>query len=112
MIEFPEIESGQLADLFKPVHEGIAMHEELAGGFGYVQVVFEEALDRHESLAVEGIADVPLLRGSSGAPPLFSSAVRSGAGGSAVQDRSAFRAAALSFRSGSSKEDPSVPGAC
>ena len=55
MVKFAQIETGELADLFKTVYERIPVYEELPGGLGDVQIVFEEALDGHERFAVEGI---------------------------------------------------------
>ena len=55
MVEFTQVETGELADLFKTVHESISVYEEFSGGFGNVEVVFEEALDGHEGFAVERI---------------------------------------------------------
>ena len=55
MVEFAQIQTGELADLFQTVNQSISVNEELSGGFGHVQVVLEEALDGHESFAVQRI---------------------------------------------------------
>ena len=53
MLEFTQIKTGQLADLLQTVDQRIAVNEELAGGFGHIQIVLEEALNGHERFAVK-----------------------------------------------------------
>ena len=55
VVEFTEVETGELADLFQTVHERISVYEELSGSFGNIEVVFKEALNGHERFAVERI---------------------------------------------------------
>ena len=55
MVEFAEVETGELADLFETVYERVSVYEQLSGSLGDVEVVFEEALNGHESFAVERI---------------------------------------------------------
>ena len=53
MLEFAQIETGQLADLLEAVYERVSVNEQLARCLGNVQVVFKEALDCHQRLAVK-----------------------------------------------------------
>ena len=53
IFEFTQIESGDFFDLFQTVNERIAVNEELAGGFGNVEVVLKELLNRKERFMVE-----------------------------------------------------------
>ena len=39
VIEFPQIQAGELLDLFQTVNQGVTVDEQLPGGFGYVQIV-------------------------------------------------------------------------
>ncbi len=55
MVEFPQVQPGQLANLFQPIHQGVSVHEQLPGGFGHVQVVLEEALNGHEGFSVQRV---------------------------------------------------------
>ena len=55
VVEFPQIQTGELADLFQTVYQGVSVYEQLPGSFGYVQVVFEETLDGHEGFSVQSV---------------------------------------------------------
>ena len=39
MLEFAQIQAGQLADLFQTVYERVSVYEQLSGGFGLIEVV-------------------------------------------------------------------------
>ena len=59
IVELTQIESGEFFDLFQSVNQRIAVHEKLAGGFGYVQIVLEETLNRKQRFLIktfDGIA--------------------------------------------------------
>ena len=47
MLKFSEVKSCKLADFFQTVNKSISMYKQLSGGFGYVQIVFKEALNGH-----------------------------------------------------------------
>ena len=53
MLKLTKIETCDLSDLLKSVYECISMYEELSRRLGDVEVVLKEALNCHESLAVE-----------------------------------------------------------
>ena len=53
VLKLTQIKAGQLSDLFQSVYQGVSMYEQLSGGLGYVEVVFKEALNGHQRLAVE-----------------------------------------------------------
>ena len=53
MVEFAQIETGELLDLFQTIDEGISVNKQLAGSLGDIQVVLKELLDGEESLLVE-----------------------------------------------------------
>ena len=55
MVKFPQVEAGQLFDLFQPVDKGVAVNEQFSGGFRHVQVILKELMDGEESLVVERI---------------------------------------------------------
>ena len=50
VIELTQIQTGQLFDLLKAVHQRIAVYEQLARRLGHVQVVLEELLNREQRL--------------------------------------------------------------
>ena len=60
VVEFPQVQPGELFDLLQPVDQGIAVHEQAAAGLGHVQVVFKEALDGEQGLLVQAL-DAALL---------------------------------------------------
>ena len=45
VVELTQIQTGELLDLLQAVHQGVPVDKELPGGFGNVQVVFEELVD-------------------------------------------------------------------
>ena len=53
MVEFTQIEAGELFDLLQPVNERVAVYEQLSARFGNVQVVVEKGLNGHQRFAVE-----------------------------------------------------------
>ena len=53
MLEFAQIETCKLLDLFETVNEGITVHEKLSRGFRNVQVVIEKCVNGLESFSVE-----------------------------------------------------------
>ena len=44
MLKLTQVKPGQLADLFQTVNKRVSVNKQLAGRFGNVEVVFEEAL--------------------------------------------------------------------
>ena len=58
MVKLPQIQTGQLLDLLQPVHQGVAVDEQLTGSFGNVQVVLEELIDGEQSFLIQGIDGV------------------------------------------------------
>ena len=55
VIELTQVQTGQLFDLLKAIHQRIAVYEQLTRGLGYVQVVLEELLNREQRLLIERI---------------------------------------------------------
>ena len=55
VIELTQVQTGQLFDLLKAVHQRIAVYKQLARGLGYVQVVLEELLNREQRLLIERV---------------------------------------------------------
>ena len=53
MIELTKIQTGKLFDFFESVYQGVAVNKELSRGFGYVKVIFKEALDCKEGFLIE-----------------------------------------------------------
>ena len=53
VVEFSQIETGELFDFLKTVYEGVAVDKKLSRGFGNVEVVVEKALNGEEGLLVE-----------------------------------------------------------
>ena len=45
IVKLTEVEAGELLDLLETIHQRIAVDEQLAGGFGHVQVVLKELVD-------------------------------------------------------------------
>ena len=60
VIELTQVQTGQLLDLLKTVHQRIAVYEQLTRGLGYVQVVLEELLNREQRLLIEGVDGILL----------------------------------------------------
>lgn len=55
VIELTQVQTGQLFDLLKAVHQRIAVYEQLTRSLGYVQVVLEELLNREQRLLIERV---------------------------------------------------------
>ena len=55
VLEFAQVKTGELLDLFKSVHQSVAVYEQLTRGLGNVEVVFEEALDGEQGLLIEAL---------------------------------------------------------
>ena len=53
MVKLPQIKAGELLDLFQTVDQGVAVDEQLPGGFGNVQIVLEELVDGEQGLRME-----------------------------------------------------------
>ena len=53
MVEFSEVKSCELFDLFKSVNKCISVNEQLSRCFGNVQIVLEETLDSEQCFVVE-----------------------------------------------------------
>ena len=53
VVEFSEVKSCELFDLFKSVNKCISVNEQLSRCFGNVQIVLEEALDSEQCFMVE-----------------------------------------------------------
>ena len=60
VVEFAQVEPGQLLDLFQAVNQRVAVHKQTAAGFGNVQVVLKEALDGEQRFRVKRINAVLL----------------------------------------------------
>ena len=60
MVEFPQIQAGQLFDFLETVDQRVSMYEQLSGGLGNVEVVFKELVDGEQGLLVEGIDGILL----------------------------------------------------
>ena len=60
VVELPQVQAGELFDLFQPVDQGVAVDEQAAAGLGHVQVVLEKALDGEQGLLVQAL-DAALL---------------------------------------------------
>ena len=55
MVELAKVQTGQLLDLLQAVDQRVAVYEQLARGFGNVQVVLEELLNGKERFLVERV---------------------------------------------------------
>ena len=53
MIEFPQVEPGQLLDFFQAVNQRVAVHKQLTRGLGHIQIVLKELLDGEQGFLVE-----------------------------------------------------------
>ena len=53
MVEFPQIQAGKLFDFLQAVYQRIPMDKQLPGGFGHVQVVLKEFLDRKQCFLIQ-----------------------------------------------------------
>ena len=60
VVEFAQVEPGQLLDLVQAVNQRVAVYEQLSGGLGHVQAVLEELLDSEQGLVIEGLNGVLL----------------------------------------------------
>ena len=60
VVKLPQVQAGELLDLLQPVHQGIAVDEQLPGSLGHVQVVFKELVDGEQSLLVQSVDGVLL----------------------------------------------------
>ena len=60
VVKFPQVQPGELLDLLQAVHQGIAVDEELTGGFGNIQVVLKELVDGEQSFLIQGVNGVAL----------------------------------------------------
>ena len=54
MVEFAQVKTCELLDLFQTIDKGISMNEELAGRLGDIQIVLKELLDSKESFLIKG----------------------------------------------------------
>ena len=55
VIELTQVQTGQLFDLLKAVHQRIAVDKELPGSLGNIQVVLKELIDREEGFLIQAI---------------------------------------------------------
>lgn len=53
VVEFTQIQTGQLLDLLQAVHQCITVYEQLTGSLRYIQIVLEELLDGEEGLVIQ-----------------------------------------------------------
>ena len=53
IIELPQVQAGELLDLLQPVHQGVAVDEQLPGSLGHVQVVFKEPLNGKQRFVIQ-----------------------------------------------------------
>ena len=60
MVKFPQIQASQLLDLLQAVHQGIAVYEELSGGFGHIQIVLKELIDGEQGFLIQAVNGVLL----------------------------------------------------
>ena len=60
VVELPQVQACQLADLLQPVDQGVPVDEQLPGGLGYVQAVLKELVDGKEGLLIQRIQGVLL----------------------------------------------------
>ena len=60
VVKLPQIQPGELLDLFQPVDQCIAVDEELPGSLGDVQVVLKELVDGEERLLIQRVDGVLL----------------------------------------------------
>ena len=60
VVEFAQVEPGQLLDLVQAVNQRVAVYEQLSGGLGHVQAVLEELLDSEQGLVIKGLNGVLL----------------------------------------------------
>ena len=58
VVELPQVQAGELLDLFQAVDQGVAVDEELPGRLGDVQVVLKELVDGEERLLIQGVDGV------------------------------------------------------
>ena len=50
MVELTQIKSRQLLDLFKTVHQRVAVDKQLTGGFGHIEVILKKRLKSNGKL--------------------------------------------------------------
>ena len=55
MVELAQIKAGELLDLLQTVDQGVAVDKQLPGGFGNIQIVFEELVDGEQGLLIQRI---------------------------------------------------------
>ena len=55
VLKFTKVETGQLLDLLKTVHQRVAVYEQLTGRLGDVEIVLKETLDREQSLLIQAL---------------------------------------------------------
>ena len=64
MIEFPQIQTGELLDLLQTINQSVTVNEQLPGSFGNVQVVLKELIDGEQGLLIQRLDGVLLDRKS------------------------------------------------
>ena len=60
VVKLTQIQTSQLLDLLKAVHQGVPVDKELTGGFGYIQIVLKELVDGEQSFLIQRINGVLL----------------------------------------------------
>ena len=53
VIEFTQIQTGQLLDFLQAVHERITVYEQFTRSFGDIEVILEETLNGKERFVIE-----------------------------------------------------------
>ena len=60
MVKLPQIQAGELLDLFQAVHQGVTVDKQLAGSLRYIQIVLKELIDGKQCLLIQRIDGVLL----------------------------------------------------
>ena len=55
VVKLAQVKAGELLDLLKPVHQRVSVDEQLAGGFGDVQVVLKELVDGLQGVLIQSL---------------------------------------------------------
>ena len=53
MVEFPQVQTSQLLDLFQTVHQCVPVYKQLSGSFRNIQVVLEELLNGKQRFMIQ-----------------------------------------------------------
>ena len=60
MVEFPQVQTSQLLDLFQTVHQCVPVYKQLSGSFRNIQVVLEELLNGKQRFMIQRFNAAPL----------------------------------------------------